>query len=130
MVILEAKVTEALRDGLQSLSFWLVPKGIVGIGAVDDLAQQYQRQITDEVVLVEDSLKRTLLAVMAQFHIFHIIGRGPFALCHLHHLVVWHKEELSILVYKLFDQPGAGNAVYLDMFTVNPFHCMLLLLGT
>src|SRR5438552_10812372 len=97
MVILEAKVTEALRDGLQSLSFRLAPKGIVGIGAVDDLAQKHQRRVTDEVVLLEDSLKRTLLAVMAQFHIFHIIGCGPLALCHLHHLVGWHKQELGIL---------------------------------
>src|SRR6266536_4532077 len=127
MVILETKMAETLGDGLQSWTLGLVPERIVGIRTVDDLAQQHQRRISRQVVLLEDSLKRTLFAVMAQFHIFHIIGRGPFALCHLHHLVGWHKQELGILVHKLFDQPGAGHAVYLDMLTGNPFHCMVLL---
>src|SRR2546421_12178253 len=65
---------------------------------------------------------------MAQFHSFHVVRYGPFALCYLHHLVGRHKKKLGILVHKLFDEPGAGHAVYLDMLAGNPFHCMILLL--
>src|SRR5438105_3010210 len=61
MVILETKMAEALGDGLEARSLGLVPEGIVGIRAVDDLAQQDQRSVARQIVLFEDGLKRTLL---------------------------------------------------------------------
>src|SRR6266436_4090537 len=128
VVVLETEVAEALSDGLQSRSLGLVPERIIGIRAIHNLAEQDESRVTSEVVLLEDGLKRTLLAVMAQFHIFHVIGDRPFAFCHLQHLVGWHKEKLSIFVHKFFNQPGAGHTVYLDVFTSNPLHCMVLLL--
>src|SRR6266700_1120030 len=98
VVVFETQLAEALSDGLQSWSLGLVPEGIVGIRAVHDLTEQDQRSVARQVVLLEDGLKRTLLAVMAQLHIFHVVGRGPFALGHFHHLVGWHKEKFGILV--------------------------------
>src|SRR5260221_13216554 len=64
VVILETEVAEALGDGLQPRPLGLVPERVVGIGAVDDLAQEHQRRVARQVVLLEDSLKRALLAMM------------------------------------------------------------------
>ncbi len=113
---------EALSNRLQPFSFRLVPERVVGIRAVDDLAEQDQRCIARQVVLLEDSLKRAFFAMMAQFHIFHVIGNGPLSFSHLHHLVGRHKNKLSIFVHKLFDEPGTGYSVDFDVFASNPFH--------
>src|ERR1700736_6771942 len=67
MVVLEAQVPEALRNRLKSLSFWLVPERIVGIGTVDDLAEQYQCRVAREIILLEDCFKRAFFAVMPKF---------------------------------------------------------------
>src|SRR6266516_7897355 len=40
VVILEPKMAEPLGDGLQAWTLGLVPERVVGISAVDDLAQQ------------------------------------------------------------------------------------------
>src|SRR5207247_2001467 len=64
VVILEAQVLEALGNRLQPLSFGLVPEGIVGIRPVDDLAEQDQRRVVRQVVLLEDGLKRAFFAMM------------------------------------------------------------------
>src|SRR6266702_3358117 len=110
------------------MSLGLVAERVVGIRAVHDLTEQDQCCIARQVVLLEDGLKRTLFAVMPQLHIFHVVGYGSFALGHLHHLVGRYEQEIGILVHKLFDEPGAGHAVYLDVFTSNPLHRRVLLL--
>ena len=70
VVICEAQVPEALSNCLQPLSFRLVPEGVIGIGTVDNLAEQDQGWIVSQVVLLEDGLKRALFAVMPEFHSF------------------------------------------------------------
>src|SRR5260370_939109 len=128
VVVLEAQMPEALSNRLQPLSFRLVPERVVGIRAVDDLAEQDQRCIVRQVVLLEDSLKRTFFAMMAQFHIFHIIGHGPLSFSHLHHLIVGDEQELGVLIDKFPDEPGTGHAIYFDVFARNPLHRDILLL--
>jgi hypothetical protein len=116
-----------LGNRLQALSFRLVPECIVGIRAIDDLAEQHQGRITAKTILLEDGLERALLAMMPQFHVFHIVGNGMFSRSYLHHLIAGYKQELGVLIYKLFDEPGAGDSVYLDSLTGNPFHEKILL---
>src|SRR5439155_24620749 len=41
-----------------------------------------------------------------------------------------YKQKISILVQKLLDEPGAGHAIYLDVFTSKPLHSTVLLLVT
>jgi hypothetical protein len=59
---------------------------------------------------------------MAQFDIFDIVGDCIEAFCLFHHLVGRHKEELGVLVDKLFDQPRTSYAVDLDVFSRDLFH--------
>src|SRR5579859_7324790 len=122
MIIFIAQVTEALSNGVESCRLWLLPQRVVGISPIDNLAKQYQRWISGQAIFLENGFKGTLLAVVAQFHIFHIIGDGPFALGDLHHLIGGHKEELGFLVYEFFNQPGASYTVYFHSFACNPFH--------
>ena len=126
MIILEAQVPETLGNRLQPLSFRLVPECIVRICAIDDLAEQHQGRITGKVILLEYGLKRALFPVVSQFYIFYIVGYSSFACSYLHHFVTWHKQEFGILIHKLFDEPGAGHAVYFDSFSCNPLHEMFL----
>src|SRR5260370_42040687 len=58
VVGLPAQMAEALGDGFQSRPLRLVPERIVGIRAVHDLAQQDQRRIIRQVVLLENGLKK------------------------------------------------------------------------
>jgi hypothetical protein len=41
---------------------------------------------------------------------------------HLLNLAFRDKQELSLVVYKARDQPGAGYAVYMNVRTGNPQH--------
>jgi hypothetical protein len=65
---------------------------------------------------------------MTQFYIFHVIGNGSFSFGDFQNLIVGDEQELGIPVNKLFNEPGAGHTVYLDMFTGNPLHETVLLL--
>ena len=76
VIVRVAKVAEAFGNSLQTWALRLVPKRIVGIGAVDDLAQQHQGEVAGQVVLLQNRLERTLLAVVAQFDVFDIEGNG------------------------------------------------------
>src|SRR6266704_1339722 len=65
---------------------------------------------------------------MTQFHIFHVIRNGSFFFGDFHDLIVGNEQKFGVLVYKLFDEPGASHTVYLDMFTGDPLHETVLLL--
>jgi hypothetical protein len=42
VIVLEAEMAEAFRDGFKARRFGLLIEGIVGVGAVDDPAQQHE----------------------------------------------------------------------------------------
>jgi hypothetical protein len=58
VVVAEAEMAKAFGDGFQARSLRLPPELVVGVRAVDDLAEQRQRRIAGQPVLVEDGLKR------------------------------------------------------------------------
>src|SRR5262249_41897119 len=61
VIVLEAEMAETFRDGFKARRFGLLIEGIVGVGAVDDLAQQHERRVTDQLVFFQDRLERALL---------------------------------------------------------------------
>jgi len=48
---------EAFRDGFKARRFGLLIEAIVGVGTVDDLAQQHQRGVIAQLVLFQDRLE-------------------------------------------------------------------------
>ena len=74
VVVLEAEVPEAFRDGFEAWPLRLIIQRVVGVGAVDDPPEQYQRRIAGQLVFFQDSLKRAFLAVMAKLDVFDVVG--------------------------------------------------------
>ena len=66
--------------------------------------------------------------MVAELHVFDVVGDCIEAFCFLHHFVSGRENEFRILIDKLLDQPWAGDAVNLDVFSGNPLHLFLLLL--
>src|SRR2546423_2433785 len=64
MIVFVAEMAEALRNSVQAGAFGLMPKRVVGVGAVDDLPEQHQRRVAVKLVLLDDRLERAFLAVM------------------------------------------------------------------
>ena len=126
MVVLVAEMPEAFGHRLQPRSFGLMVERVVGVGAVDDPAQQHERGIARQLVLLEDRFERAFLAVMAKLDVLDVVGNGVEPLCLGHHLVRRRKDEFGVLVDELLDEPGAGDAVDLDVFSGNPLHLILL----
>src|SRR5258707_13872168 len=122
VVVLEAEMPEAFCDSFEPWTLWLVVQRVVGIGAVDDPPKQHQRGILCQLVLFQDGFERAFLAVMAKLNVFDVVGNGVEAFRLSHHLLCRHKHELGVLVDELLDQPGAGDAVDLDLFSGDPFH--------
>jgi hypothetical protein len=57
MIVLEAEMPEAFRDGFKARRFGLLIEAIVGVGTVDDLAQQHERGVIAQLVLFQDRLE-------------------------------------------------------------------------
>jgi len=64
--------------------------------------------------------------MVAQFDVLDVVGDGVEPLCLGHHLVRRRKDEFGILVDEFLDEPGAGHAIDLDVFSGNPLHLVLL----
>ena len=107
----------------------LVPQGIVGIGPVDDLGEKGHCGIGRKSIFLDKGIERAFLPVMSELHIFHIVRRRMLALRDLHHRVGRNKQELRVRVDEPFDQPGAGDSVYLYSFARDPFHGQVLTIG-
>src|SRR5262249_50029943 len=122
VVVLEAEMPEALGNSLEAGAFRLMIKRVVGIGAVDDLAQQHQRRIAGELEFLQDRLERALLAVMPELDVLHVIGNRVETFHLVHHLVDRREDELRVLVDEFPDKPRAGHAVDFYVFAGDPFH--------
>ena len=57
VIVLEAQMAETFRDRFEARRFGLLIERIVGVGAVDDLAQQQQRRVVAQFVLFQDRLE-------------------------------------------------------------------------
>jgi hypothetical protein len=55
---------KSLGDRFEARSFRLAIKGVVGIGAVDDLSKQDERRIAREPVFFQDCLERAFFAAV------------------------------------------------------------------
>src|SRR5215469_6978406 len=104
----------------------LVIKRIVGVGSVDDLAEQNQGGIAGQLVFLQDRLERAFLAVVAEFHVFHVVRNCIKAFGFVHHFVGRHKDEIGFLVDEFPDEPWTGYTIDLDVFAGDPFHWCLL----
>src|SRR5678816_3853505 len=60
---------------------------VVGVRAVHDPAEQHERSVALELVLLDDRLERTFLAVMTQFDVRHVVGNRIETLGLVHDLV-------------------------------------------
>src|SRR5207302_2786464 len=65
VIVLVAEMAKTFCDSLQARSFGLSIQGIIGVRAVDDLAQQDKCGVVCQLVFFQDRLERALLAVMA-----------------------------------------------------------------
>src|SRR5258705_9880805 len=74
MVVLEAEMPKAFSDSFEARSLRLMVQRVIGVGAVDDPPEQYQRGIAGQLVLFQDRLERAFLAVMAKLDVFNIVG--------------------------------------------------------
>src|SRR5438552_2352780 len=64
VIVLVAEMTKPFCDSLQAGSFGLSIQGIIGVRAVDDLAQQDKCGVVGQLVFFQDRLERAFLAVM------------------------------------------------------------------
>ena len=75
-----------------------------------------------ETVFLHDRLERTLLTVVTQLHTLHIERCSVEALRFVHDPVGRDKDELSLFVHELLDEPWTGDAIYFHFFTSYPLH--------
>src|SRR5262249_9938225 len=57
MIVLEAEMPEAFPEAFKARRFGLLIEAIVGVGAVDDLAQQRERGVIAQLVLLQERLE-------------------------------------------------------------------------
>src|SRR5215470_1931119 len=68
-----AEMPKAFSNRLESWPFRLLVEGVVRIRAIHDAAEQDQRRIGGQPVLLQNSLERTLLAMMAELDVLDVI---------------------------------------------------------
>src|SRR6266852_3826332 len=122
VIVLKIQAAKPFRDGVQPSALRLLPQRVVGVRAIHDLAKQHQRRIRRQTVFLQNRLERTFLAVVTQFHGWHIKGHCSEFLRFAHHLLRWNKMKFRLRVHKFSDQPGARHSIDLYMFTRNPLH--------
>src|SRR6266511_299959 len=91
------------------------------VGGTDDFAKQHERRLCQGVFL-EDGVERHVLAVVSEFTAFDVEGRRAEFTCFGLHLIRGDKDELSLRVNELFDEPRTRNAVHFHFLARNPFH--------
>src|ERR1700740_599649 len=109
-------------DRLKAWTFRLIPKRVVGIGAIHDFAEEYQCWIAGEIILFQYRLERTFFTKVPQLDVFNIEGCGIQSPGFFRYLAGRNKEKLGLWVHKLSNEPGTGYAIYFHPFSGNPFH--------
>src|SRR5215472_8719145 len=127
VIVPEPEMSETFGNSVESRRLRLVPQGIVGISAIDDLGEQRQCGITTEVVFLDDSVERAFFPVVPKLYVLHVIRDGVFPLRDRHHFVDRDEEKLRLRMDELFYEPRAGNSVHFDSFSRYPLHSNLLL---
>src|SRR5216683_2996991 len=122
VVVPEIKMAKPFRDGLQSRALRLLPQRVIGIRAIHDLPEQHECRIPRQIVLLQNRLEGTFLAMVAQLYRRNVKWRGPQLLRFAHHLLRRHKMKFRCRVNKLPDQPWARHSIDLYMFTRDPLH--------
>src|SRR5215469_5155581 len=87
VIVPEPEMSETFGNSVESCRLRLVPQGIVGIRAIDDLGEERQCGITTEVVFLDDSVERALFPVVPKLYVLHVIRDGVFPLRDRHHFV-------------------------------------------
>src|SRR5258708_29088007 len=95
---------------------------VVSARAIHDLSKQRERRIPRQFVFLQNRLERTFLAVVTQFHGWHIKGHCSEFLRLAHHLLRRNKMKFRLRVNNFSDRPGARHSIDLYMFTRNPLH--------
>src|SRR4029450_13308455 len=80
----------------------------VGVGPAHDEREVSQSGIA-ELVLLQERIEGTAVAVMTELHPGHVVWDGVFTLRHPHDLRRGNEEEGRLLVDEATDQPGTGE---------------------
>jgi hypothetical protein len=102
-----------------------MPQRVVGVGAVDDPAQQMQSGISIEIVFLKNGFEGTLLSVMTEFDTGNVKRYCVQSFRFLNDIFCRNKVELGAGVYESLDQPWTGHTVNFNVLTRNPFHGVL-----
>ena len=63
VVVPEIKMAKPFRDGLQPRALRLLPQRVIGIRAIHDLPEQHECRIPRQIVLLQNRLEGTFLAI-------------------------------------------------------------------
>src|SRR5262249_7789286 len=118
----EPEMPEALGDRLEPGALGLVPELVVRVGAVDDLGEQAHRRVFLEAVLLHDRLEAALEPPVAELAALDVERRRAEALRLVGDLVARDEEELGLGVDELPEEPGASDAIDLDLLPRDPAH--------
>ena len=124
MIVLEAEIAEAFGDSIKSRSFGLLPKRIVGIGAVYDLAQEFKRRVAVEAILFKNRFKGALAALVPELNVFHVERRCAQANSLAHNLIPGDIIELRLGINELLNEPGTGDPIDPGLFSSDPAHTL------
>src|SRR5260370_22448378 len=79
-----------------------------------------ERRILD-LVDAQDSVERTTLAVMREFHPIDVVRNPTRLFCNSKNLILGDVDEFCIGINEASDQPGTGDTVDLRVFACHPF---------
>src|ERR1051325_3232870 len=93
--------------------------GWMRIGGADNFPEQHDCW-SGEIVFLQDRIGRNVFAVVTELAVRHVENNpvavlGPVGLAP-------QKTEVSLGTHKLFDEPGAANAIDSNFLASDPFH--------
>src|SRR5439155_24099441 len=80
------------------------------------------RLIRGGTMLLQDRIERAFLAVVSELHALHVVRNGPGPAGHLHDLVGRHEQQFGLGIYESTNQPGACDAVDVNVLSSHPLH--------
>ena len=117
-MIAQAERAETARDPTQAFTRGM-RIGWTRIRRADNFPEQQHCWIS-VIVFLDDGIERNVFGVMTELAVRHVennpvVDLGPVG-------VTRQKNELGLRIDKLFDEPGAGDAIDLNFLASDPFH--------
>src|SRR5207237_5151717 len=119
-VIAQAERAETAGDPAQAFAGWM-RIARVRIGSPHNFAEQKESWI-GQLVFFQNGIERDVFAVMTEFAVRHVENNSDVDLGPVR--VVRQKNKFGFPVDKIFDQPGAGDAIDFNFLASDPFHSL------